>query len=180
MEITRQVTRYQRQRQTKGGKGQKAADDCPQPRDTVITLLPVPPQEQRGQFLHCEWNAIYRQLCKGKSWRWRRALAPPLGLMIGLRLRNGLRAFHHNPYSAHIDLPVYFHTVMDGIVPPSPLLVQIITDRYVLKAPHQNIILTHDLFPPMPRRPSTCAGVNGVPFCERLLYRPARSIEAIS
>lgn len=38
---------------------------------------------------------------------------------------------------------------MDGIVPPSPLLVQIITNQYVLKAPHQNIILTHDLFPPM-------------------------------
>lgn len=43
---------------------------------------------------------------------------------------------------------------MDGIVPPSPLLVQIITDQYALKAPHQNIILTHDLFSPMPRSPS--------------------------
>lgn len=50
--------------------------------------------------------------------------------------------------------PAYFHTVMDGIVPPSPLLVQIITNQYALKAPHQNIILTHDLFPLMPRSPS--------------------------
>ncbi len=68
--------------------------------------------------------------------------------------RNGRRAFHHNPYSTRIDPPVYFHTVMDGIVPPSPLLVQIITNQYALKAPHQNIILTHDLFAPMLRSPS--------------------------
>lgn len=68
--------------------------------------------------------------------------------------RNGRRAFHHNPYSARIDPPVYFHTVMDGIVPPSPLLVQIITNQYALKAPHQNIILTHDLFAPMLHSPS--------------------------
>lgn len=74
--------------------------------------------------------------------------------MTAFRQRNGLRAFHHNPYSTRIDLPVYFHTVMDGIVPPPPLLVQIITNQYVLKAPHQNIILTHDLFPLMPRSPS--------------------------
>lgn len=67
---------------------------------------------------------------------------------------NGRRAFHHNPYSTPIDPPVYFHTVMDDIVPPSPLLVQIITNQYVLKASHQNIILTHDLFPPMPHSPS--------------------------
>lgn len=70
------------------------------------------------------------------------------------RQRNGRHAFHHSPYSTGIDPSVYFHTVMDGIVPPSPLLVQIITNQYVLKAPHQNIILTHDLFPPMPHSPS--------------------------
>lgn len=71
-----------------------------------------------------------------------------------LRQRDGRRASHHNPYSARIDPPAYFHTVMDGIVPPSPLLVQIITNQYALKAPHQNIILAHDLFPPALRSPS--------------------------
>lgn len=53
-----------------------------------------------------------------------------------------------------IDPSVYFSTVMDGIVPLSPLLVQIITNQYILKTPHQTIILTHDLFPPMPHCPS--------------------------
>lgn len=54
--------------------------------------------------------------------------------------RNGHRAFHHNPYSSHIDYPpptlapAYFHRVMDGIVPPSPLLAQIIMNQYALKA----------------------------------------------
>lgn len=54
--------------------------------------------------------------------------------------RNRHSAFHHNPYSTCIDPPAYFHKVMDGIVTPSPLLVQIITNQYALKSPHKNII----------------------------------------
>lgn len=63
--------------------------------------------------------------------------------------RNGLPRFHPSLYFTVIDSSVYFHTVMDGIVPPSLLLVQIIMNQYVLKAQHQKIILTHDLYPPL-------------------------------
>jgi len=87
--------------------------------------------------------------------------------------RNGHHAFHRSPYSPHIDPPAYFHTVMDGIIPPSPLLVQIITNQYALKAPHQNIILTHDLFLPLVRSPSHvqgsmvgCSVTNSHAMCE--------------
>lgn len=33
-------------------------------------------------FSSCEWNVIYRQLCKGKPWSWRRALSLLPRLMI--------------------------------------------------------------------------------------------------
>ena len=84
--------------------------------------------------------------------------------------RNGRRAFHHGPYSTRIDPPAYFHKVMDGIVPPSPLLVQIITNQYALKAPHQNIILTHDLFLLVVHSPSHVQGVDGGLSCDQLSY----------
>lgn len=98
--------------------------------------------------------------CNLPSALWRQAMVMAQSALTSARAndrlwqRNGCRAFHHNPYSARIDPPAYFHSVMDGIVPPSPLLVQIITNQYALKAPHQNIILTHDLFPPMLFSPS--------------------------
>lgn len=95
----------------------------------------MPPQEHWGQFFLCEWNVIYRQLCKGKSWSWWRELSLLLAANDRLWRRNGRRAFHRDPYSTCIDPTAYFHTVMDGIVPPSPLLVQIITNQYALKAP---------------------------------------------
>lgn len=63
--------------------------------------------------------------------------------------RNRHSAFHRKPFSTHIDPQAYFHTLMDDIVPPSPLLVQIIMNQYALKAVHTNIILKHELFPPV-------------------------------
>lgn len=61
-------------------------------------------------------------------------------------------------FSPAIDSFVYFHTVMDGIVSPLLLLVQIIRNQYVLKASHQTINLTHDSYPPMLRSTSEDRG----------------------
>lgn len=128
----------------------------------------------------CEWNVIYRQLCKKQAVVMAERALSSARANDRLWQRNGRRAFHHNPYSTRIDPHAYFHTVMDGIVPPSPLLVQIITNQYALKAPHQNIILTHDLFPPMLHSPSHVQGSRwrGV-LCPTPLP-PVRSIKAIS
>lgn len=55
--------------------------------------------------------------------------------MIALERGAAAALFRPDPYCARIDPRAYFHTVMDGFVPPSPLLVQIITNQYALKAP---------------------------------------------
>lgn len=70
-----------------------------------------------------------------------------------------------NPYCEAIDPPAYFPDIMDHIVPPTQLLAQIITNQYTFRAAHQNIILTHDLFPQeLQSLPSSV--VNGGLFCD--------------
>lgn len=121
--------------QKQGGK--KTQRDRCQPVDIVVTQLTMPPREHIGPFSVKE-IAIFSQLYKASFGHSRVANDQ-------LWQRNGLPVFHPSLYSTAIDPSVYFHTIMDGIVPPFLLLVQIIMNQYVLKAPHQNIILTHDL-----------------------------------
>lgn len=73
-------------------------------------------------------------------------------LMIVFDRKNGHHAFYHILLAL---IPrVYFLTVMDGVGPPSSLLLQIIANQYALKARHRNNILTRNLFSAMLSSPS--------------------------
>lgn len=119
--------------------------------NTVITTVCV----WVGGWIECNLlSAFSRQALVKAEW-----------LMIAFDSRLASMLFTMVIFSTGIDPSVYFHTVMDGIVPLSPLLVQIITNRYILKTPHQTIILTHDLCPPVPHCPSHVPWLTAVPPC---------------